>query len=625
MAPGDEKVGLDADAVALAERFLDGADPPLLFITGEPGTGKSHTARALIERARRAGQNVLAVSYTGTAAANVGGRTIHRAFGVRVDGDPGPLDWARQADVARCDLLVVDEVSMVSAWLLDTMDAKMRALRERFDAPFGGAAVLLVGDLGQLPPVGDDARPVHEAEAWPLFHCLLLRRQHRILEGAEQGRRLERLLRCVRGLSRVTDDVRDAVRAVVERDGGGGDRPPTLWLCDKNEHVDLHNARRLDELRREEGAAWSRPCVLFQTGSGDTERVARDAAQALGCDGDAGGLHELAVGAPVVFVVNVPQLPLLSAWSALPREHRAKRAAVTHWPTVPGLPADAVVALARDSRAVTNGTRGVVSGFVDAPGAGAPLPVVRLGGHPQGGQEEEVVALPQPWSERTCAHADEEDEQHRARPHERCWVSAWAVPLRLAWATTVHKAQGLTVPVGTTVRVQPGCGSRNAAALYVALSRVQALEQLDLSDWTAADLLRRMGGARPGGDGQTRRLLAACKAVPGALEPDSHSKAVLFRVPVDTAAPPTAAERARAFHAPRARRDRRARGPTGDETLKPETEAWIRARVADAVKEITTVRPCSPERWLGLAVPVLCFLSSTAVFPSAKRARKASR
>jgi len=128
-----------------------------LFVTGGAGTGKSVTLRELAKET-----HALVAAPTGAAALNVDGSTIHRLFGLGVGiqelGRPhgsangkGPSrDKLAVLQYAR--LLIIDEISMVRADLLDAMDHRLRTIRG-VDRPFGGLGVVAFGDMHQLPPV----------------------------------------------------------------------------------------------------------------------------------------------------------------------------------------------------------------------------------------------------------------------------------------------------------------------------------------------------------------------------------------------------------------------------------------------------------------------------------------
>ena len=122
-----------------------------LFITGRAGTGKS-TLLQLFRNTTRKKTVVLAP--TGIAALNVKGQTIHSFFGF----PPRPLtrqDIKKRANrrlFQRLEVMVIDEISMVRADLLDSIDYFLRINREN-PMPFGGVQVVFFGDLFQLPPV----------------------------------------------------------------------------------------------------------------------------------------------------------------------------------------------------------------------------------------------------------------------------------------------------------------------------------------------------------------------------------------------------------------------------------------------------------------------------------------
>lgn len=135
--------------------------PEHVFVTGRAGTGKSTLLQLLVEEARR---NVAVVAPTGLSAISVGGQTIHSFFRLPPRFvDTRELKPLRHTQVMKhLDLLVIDEVSMVRADLMDGIDRALRLNRRR-DEPFGGVQLALFGDLWQLPPV------VREAELKEYF------------------------------------------------------------------------------------------------------------------------------------------------------------------------------------------------------------------------------------------------------------------------------------------------------------------------------------------------------------------------------------------------------------------------------------------------------------------------
>jgi len=127
-----------------------------LFVTGRAGTGKSTLLNHL---AHNTSKQIVICAPTGVAALNVGGQTIHSLFrlpiGVIADHELEQNDQLRKL-LNTIETLVIDEVSMVNADLLDAIDRSLRQARQRKREPFGGVQVVLFGDPYQLAPVPGD-------------------------------------------------------------------------------------------------------------------------------------------------------------------------------------------------------------------------------------------------------------------------------------------------------------------------------------------------------------------------------------------------------------------------------------------------------------------------------------
>ena len=136
-----------------------------LFITGRAGTGKSTLLKKFKESTKK---NIVVLAPTGVAALNVGGQTIHSFFkfkaGVTLqnvtkvvtsDRDAGPGGPTKQTPKVyeKVDTIVIDEISMVRADLFDCIEKFMRLNGKKPGEYFGGAQIILIGDLFQLPPV----------------------------------------------------------------------------------------------------------------------------------------------------------------------------------------------------------------------------------------------------------------------------------------------------------------------------------------------------------------------------------------------------------------------------------------------------------------------------------------
>lgn len=131
-----------------------------LFLTGKAGTGKTTFLRRLRDASDK---RIVVVAPTGIAAVNAGGVTIHSFFQLPVGGGVGD-EQVRRFDrfsrdkvrlIRSMDLLVIDEISMVRADLLDAVDTVLRRQRDPL-RPFGGVQLLMIGDLQQLAPVVKD-------------------------------------------------------------------------------------------------------------------------------------------------------------------------------------------------------------------------------------------------------------------------------------------------------------------------------------------------------------------------------------------------------------------------------------------------------------------------------------
>ena len=122
-----------------------------VFITGRAGTGKSTLLRQFYEKTRK---KAVVLAPTGIAALNVGGQTIHSFFGFPPKLLSSVQDLPkRTAKIYRnLQVIIIDEISMVRADLLDNIDAFLKQYRGN-PAPFGGVQLLFFGDMFQLPPV----------------------------------------------------------------------------------------------------------------------------------------------------------------------------------------------------------------------------------------------------------------------------------------------------------------------------------------------------------------------------------------------------------------------------------------------------------------------------------------
>jgi len=125
-----------------------------LFVTGRAGTGKTTLLQEFVASTSK---NVAVCAPTGVAALAVGGQTIHSLLrlplGVIGARELGFIPRESLAVLANLDALVIDEVSMVSADVLDAIDRRLRQAKRRKNTPFGGVQLIMFGDPYQLAPV----------------------------------------------------------------------------------------------------------------------------------------------------------------------------------------------------------------------------------------------------------------------------------------------------------------------------------------------------------------------------------------------------------------------------------------------------------------------------------------
>lgn len=380
------------------KKMMSGAN---IFLTGEPGAGKTYTLNKFIEQAREQGKRVAVTASTGIAASHIDGQTIHSWSGLGIkdsirDDELDKMAWVPhfQERYNACDILIIDEISMLHGSRLDMLDRACRWIRQN-KKPFGGLQVIFVGDLFQLPPVTKSGPIdyVHLSEAWinAAPEVCYLTEQHR--QGADD--KLLNLLREMR-----TNALTAANRMVLDQRIGlmPPDEDSVTRLFTHNVDVDALNRGMLEKLPGE--------VVHFKmTDTGDSYKVAAMKRNLL-CPEDL----ELKVDAEVMFCANNFQ------------------------------------------EGFVNGTRAKVIRFSNA---GNPVVLTTDGA--------EIGVVQHTWrTYNDFGNVVAEVNQY---------------PLRLAWAVTVHKSQGLSLDaaiIDLSQAFTPGMG-------YVALSRVRSLEGLYLA------------------------------------------------------------------------------------------------------------------------------------------------
>ncbi|AFL84409.1 PIF1 helicase/Helicase [Belliella baltica DSM 15883] len=164
------------DRLELAAHFINSTNSPI-FLTGKAGTGKTTFLRNLADLTHK---SYVILAPTGIAALHAKGVTIHSQFLLPFGsflptrepegnftnsgsfftqyslGRKHTLNSSRKKVLQSVELLIIDEVSMLRADILDAIDYRMKSVKRNFEEPFGGVQILLIGDLFQLPPIVKD-------------------------------------------------------------------------------------------------------------------------------------------------------------------------------------------------------------------------------------------------------------------------------------------------------------------------------------------------------------------------------------------------------------------------------------------------------------------------------------
>ncbi len=384
--------------VTAAKILASGAN---VFLTGAPGSGKTHLLNRFIGYLRERDVPVAITAPTGIAATHIGGTTLHSwsGMGVRDAIDEHVIEKILSKSYLRTRfektrVLIIDEVSMLTPGLFESVDALLRNIRFSTE-PFGGIQVVLTGDFFQLPPIGDfpaDGRFVWQTVTWQRLSptvCYLSER-HRHSDSA-----LVRLLDDLRK-GEVSEESYSVLQSRFQHPLPATVRPTRLFT--HNVDVDRINSEELNNLLDTEHA-------FSATLRGNPVIAEKMLQNSLVTEE-----LELKKGAFVMFIKN------------------------------------------NFEQGYVNGTLGEVLGFDDDTG----LPIIKTT------TGSEILVFPEEWS-----MVDERGKK---------LASIEQIPLRLAWAITVHKSQGMTLDaaeVDLSKAFDPGHG-------YVALSRVKDLAGLRL-------------------------------------------------------------------------------------------------------------------------------------------------
>lgn len=395
-----------------------------IFLTGPGGTGKSFLLKTIYEEIpTRTGKHVSVTAMTGCAALLLGkhAKTLHSWAGIGLGQETASVLAVKIRRIGKAmtrwfgtDILIIDEVSMMTVDLLEKLDAVAKLLRKN-ERPMGGIQVVFVGDFYQLPPVIKEGEMsfVFESPTWTeivqgvVYLTKILRQDdpvfHKILDEARTGRMSKESLQIL--------ERRKIGRKALE----DLQIKPTL-LYTRRAEVDMINSRNIQAIekdaRRFTAETVFEPVNATKSLTKQSPEVKRIVEK---MDKDGPYMPELILkeGAQVMLLYNLnPEVGLV------------------------------------------NGARGVVTGFEGSEETRVPLVQFRSG-----------ISHPIPkvsWMS-----------------NEIEGVGRKQIPLKLAYAITVHKAQGATLDCAL---IDIGTSTFECGQAYVALSRVKNLESLYVWD-----------------------------------------------------------------------------------------------------------------------------------------------
>ncbi|MCM1502934.1 MAG: HRDC domain-containing protein [Bacteroidales bacterium] len=484
---------MEKDAIfEMAERYVK-STAKSVFLTGKAGTGKTTFLKYIT---RTTSKRFVVLAPTGVAAVNAGGSTIHSFFQLplcpylpdikelvteyQLPERHRSLRKERIKIIRTLDLIIIDEISMVRADLMDAIDMTLRRYRHS-DKPFGGVQLLMIGDAQQLSPVVREEDRPYMAQVYQspyFFHSKALQQLQYVtieFEKVYRQKDLEflEILNAVRE-NRVTREILDKLNSRVKHYTAENHVPAT-----RKKGTDRKTQAECGHIQP--AAPEDRHRQMQGTGAEDCIRnTDSPITQATESDGDIQAVpgHNSMKGStndnsePIRLTTHNRQADEINSrkLDALPGEAYQFEAEIEGEFPETSYPAEAVLTLKKDAQVMFlkndpegrffNGKIGKVED-IDAAGK---ITVSDSDGN--------LIPVMQAEWENVKYALDEESGEIR---QSTAGVFR-QLPLRIAWAITIHKSQGLTFD-----RVAIDAGYAFAfGQVYVALSRCRTLEGIRL-------------------------------------------------------------------------------------------------------------------------------------------------
>ena len=411
-----------------------------IFITGPGGTGKTALIKYIQKDATRKGFNIQVCALTGCAAVllECKAKTLHSWAGIglgtaSLDQLITKITKNRYAkdNWKSTDILVVDEVSMMSHKLFELLDAIGKTIRKN-SRPFGGIQLIFSGDFYQLPPVGDNSEPETTRFCFesPLWFQTFPKENH--IQLTKIFRQSDPIYQKILNQIREGKLKRSSNEALLHNVGRqipeNLNIRPTKLFPTRNK-VDQVNTREMNGLKMDEleyKLKYHSDLEMTATEIVKRRQFSREQIQAellylkanLRCD----EVVRLKVGAQVMCIVNIEL---------------------------------------DNGQTLCNGSQGIITKLSEQG-----LPIVKFS-HSNGSSFETVMG-------------------YHVWPSENIpGIGVSQLPLILAWALTIHKSQGATLDIA---EIDAGSGIFECGQTYVALSRVKSLEGLYLNSFDASKI-----------------------------------------------------------------------------------------------------------------------------------------